>query len=135
MPIEEKAVAAVEFSYSDGEPMAYAEVMVFSPENSEVEHQNGRTDRHGKFVFCTDMPGEWRISANDGMGHRCDSKVEVHRGSLTGQPDAPQDASEVAHPVEGSKTLKIIAGLSLIWNFGFAAHFLRQRSHAAERRS
>ena len=38
-------LVATEFFYSDKTPMRYAEVMVFSPQDMEVEDQNGRTDR------------------------------------------------------------------------------------------
>jgi nickel transport protein len=135
MPIEEKAVATVEFSYSDGEPMAYAEVMVFSPENSELEHQNGRTDRHGKFAFCPDMPGAWRISANDGMGHLCEATVETSLAALAEKADTTKGQADVGNLVHGSKTLKIIAGLSLIFNLAFAARFFRQRSNPSKKSS
>lgn len=133
--VEAATLMAVAFYYSDGEPMAYAEVLVFSPKDPKVEHQNGRTDKHGNFAFCPDMPGAWRIIANDGMGHRCGATVEVSPESLTGKSDAPQGAREMAHPVQGPSPLKIIAGLSLILNLAFAAYFLLQRSHAAKRRS
>jgi nickel transport protein len=75
--VEGEALTAVAFNYSDGEPMAYAEVLVFSPQDPKVEHQNGRTDKHGKFAFCPDMPGAWRISANDGMGHLCEERWKL----------------------------------------------------------
>ncbi|MCF8144099.1 MAG: DUF4198 domain-containing protein [Deltaproteobacteria bacterium] len=133
--VEAATLMAVAFYYSDGEPMAYAQVLVFSPKDPKVEHQNGRTDRHGKFAFCPDTPGTWRIIANDGMGHLCQATVEVSPESLAGKSDTPHGETEIAHPVQGSKTLRIIAGLSLILNLAFAAYFLLQRSHAAKRRS
>ncbi|MFO7600473.1 MAG: hypothetical protein R6X27_11790 [Candidatus Desulfacyla sp.] len=133
--VERATLSAVAFYYSDGDPMAYAEVLVFSPQDPKVEHQNGRTDRHGKFAFCPDTPGTWRIIANDGMGHLCQATVEVSPESLAGKSDTPQGETEIAHPVQGSKILRIIAGLSLILNLAFAAYFLLQRSHAAKRGS
>jgi len=128
-------LSAVAFYYSDGEAMAYAEVLVFSPKDPKVEHQNGRTDKHGKFAFCPDTPGTWRITANDSMGHLCQATVEVSPEPLGGKSDTPHGETEIAHPVQGSKTLRIIAGLSLILNLAFAACFLLERSHAAKKRS
>jgi nickel transport protein len=133
--VKDANLAAVEFHYSDGEPMAYAEVLVFGPQDRQVEHQNGRTDRHGKFAFCPDMPGAWRITANDGMGHLCEATVDVGPGSLAGKADTPQGDTDVGPPVQVSKGLKIIAGLSLIFNLAFAAQFFHQRSKTSKRRS
>ncbi len=133
-PVEGEPVTAVAFHYSDGEPMAYAEVLVFSPQDSKVEHQNGRTDKHGKFAFCPDMPGTWRISADDGMGHLCEATVEVARGEATEEADRPRQETAVASPVEGTRMLKVIAGLSLIGNLGFASWFFSRRSRMSKRK-
>jgi nickel transport protein len=133
--VEETTLTAVAFHYSDGEPMAYAEVLVFSPQDPKVEHQNGRTDKHGKFAFCPDMPGTWRITANDGMGHLCQATVEVGQGDATGKADRPRQETAVAPAVEGTRTLKIIAGLSLIGNLGFASWFLNRKSRASKGKS
>jgi nickel transport protein len=133
--VEGEALTAVAFNYSDGEPMAYAEVLVFSPQDPKVEHQNGRTDKHGKFAFCPDMSGTWRITANDGMGHLCQATVEVGQGDATGKADRPRHETAVASTVEGTKTLKIIAGLSLIGNLGFASWFFSRKSRASKGKS
>ena len=132
---EESTLAAVEFHYSDGEPMAYAEVLIFGPKDRRVEHQTGRTDRHGRFAFCPDMPGAWRITVNDGMGHLCKATVEVSPGGFSEKTDKPQGQMDDGPSVQGSKALKIIAGFSLIFNLAFAAHFFHQRSNTAKRRS
>lgn len=133
--VEGATLTAVAFYYSDGEPMAYAEVLVFSPQDPKVEHQNGRTDKHGKFAFCPDTPGTWRINANDGMGHLCQATVEVGQGEAPGKADRPRQETAVASPVEGSRTLKIIAGLSLICNLAFVSYLFRRRSKAGKGKS
>ena len=76
----------VAFSYSDGEPMRYAGVLVYSPEDGQVEYQNGRTDLNGNFAFYPNVPGPWRIEASDGMGHKETGQIEV-RATI---PDAPE---------------------------------------------
>jgi nickel transport protein len=133
--VKEANLAAIEFHYSDGEPMSYAEVLVFSPQDRQVEHQNARTDRHGKFAFCPDIPGAWLITANDGMGHLCEATVEVSPEASSEKDDTPQGQTGSGHPVQGSKILKIIAGLSLIFNLAFAAQSFHRRSIASKRRS
>ena len=132
--LQDPTLAAVQFRYSDGEPMAYAEVMVFSPQDTKVEHQNGRTDKLGKFAFCPDMFGAWRITANDGMGHLCEATVKVAGREATGEVvDRPQQETAVTSPVEGTRTLKVIAGLSLIGNLGFASWFFSRKFRMAKR--
>ena len=56
--------AVVEFRYSNGEPMAHAEVAVFGPADSEP-YQTGRADALGRFAFVADRDGAWRVEARD----------------------------------------------------------------------
>ena len=79
--IGDATVATIEFVYSDQEPMQYAEVLVYSPKDKRVEFQNGRTDRNGRFSFCPDVTGSWRILVKDGTGHNVQSKIEVIKDS------------------------------------------------------
>jgi len=128
--LKHQPVVAVEFHYSDDTPMRYAEVMVFSPRNLKVEHQNGRTDRNGKFVFCPDVPGKWLIKVNDGIGHEEKAVMEVSPKVIVGEIEKPR-----THPVSGgsedlSKALKTIAGLSLILNVSFVGYFVKRRSNS-----
>ncbi|MFT5730559.1 MAG: nickel transport protein [Desulforhopalus sp.] len=61
----------VEFRYSNGSALPFAEVEVWSPDDAEVEvwspddaeieFQNGRTDKNGRFSFFPDVPGIWRV--------------------------------------------------------------------------
>ena len=60
--------AAVEFRYSNGEPMAYAEVAVFGPAGGEP-YQTGRADVLGRFAFVADRDGAWRVEARDEEKH------------------------------------------------------------------
>ncbi len=132
--LEDSTLAAVEFHYSDGEPMAYAEVLVFGPKDRQVEHQNGRTDRHGRFAFCPDMPGAWQITADDGMGHLCKAAVEASPGGFSEKTGKPEGRMDDGPSVQGSEALKIIAGISMILNLAFAARFFHQRSNTAKKR-
>ena len=128
--LKHEPVVAIQFHYSDDTPMRYAEVMVFSPRNLKVEHQNGRTDRNGKFVFCPDVPGKWLIKVNDGIGHEEKAVIEVGPKAISGEIENPRTP-----PVSGgsetlSKALKIIVRLSLILNVSFAGYFVKRRSNS-----
>jgi nickel transport protein len=117
---------AISFFYVDETPMTYAEVLVFSPDDRKVEHQNCRTDKNGIFAFLPNAPGEWLIRADDGMGHAAEAVVEV---KAKGSSDAERAA--VAGPKassgSSSKTVRIIAGLSLILNLSLVGLLFQRR--------
>ena len=114
------AAITVDFFYSDNEPMSYSEVLVFGPQDKDVEYQNGRTDRQGRFAFCPRATGTWQIEADDGMGHKAQCVVQVapERGDIPGADNGPEVAEQ---PGMTSMPLKAALGLSLIANLAFLA--------------
>lgn len=134
--IDDTRAVAVSFFYTDGQPMSYAETMVFGPENTDIEYQNGRTDQQGRFAFYPETPGAWRVVVNDGMGHRAEGIITVKAPSTKdGKSDAEGGGDQpTTHPRvqaeshEHSHTgLKLIAGLSLIGNLCFAGLYFKNR--------
>jgi nickel transport protein len=112
--IDEPAVAVL-FAYSDGEPMSYAETKVFGPQSSsDLEFQNGRTDARGIFGFIPDRPGNWRIEARDGMGHKAIHEIAVKDTTATLQKPATPSTREPHLSSPGA--LQILLGLSIIAN-------------------
>ena len=123
------AVALVQFAYAGGEQPTYAKVEVYSPADSKVEFQNGRTDAQGRFAFMPDAPGQWRIIMADNMGHRVEHAVDVS-ADPTAQQAAGQNADNAAAtPGVGgfSIPLRILLGLSLLANMALIAAALRRR--------
>jgi nickel transport protein len=134
--IDDANAVAVSFFYADGQPMSYAETLVFAPDNDDIEYQNGRTDQQGRFAFYPETPGTWRLVVNDGMGHRAegiitvkapstkDDKSDAQRGD--DQPTTHTHVQVESH--EHSHTgLKLIAGLSLIGNLCFVGLYFKNR--------
>lgn len=126
--VEQTKTITVEFYYSDNEPMSYAEVVVFSPMDPNIQFQTGRTDKNGRFAFCPDRGGIWHVEVSDGMGHKAAATIEVHN---LGQRTYPTDVSEA---LKGQKAetikdriLKVIMGLSIIGNFAFLILFFKRR--------
>jgi nickel transport protein len=124
--IEEAPVIAAEFFYSDKEPMRYAAVLVFSPENNEAEYQNGRTDQNGRFVFYPEMPGTWRITVKDGMGHAVQAEIPVNApetgsGAIKGLAD-----KNTAPGGRSSKWIKIMLGLSIVLNLFLGMYVMKK---------
>ena len=118
---EDRPTVQVRASYSDGGPMNYAEVSIYAPDDSQRAFQRGRTDRLGRFAFCPQQKGSWRVIISDGMGHQIDEKIEVGK--------APGAAPSVAPQAAGlPMAYKVLVGLSLIFGlFGLASIVLAHR--------
>jgi hypothetical protein len=147
---------AVYFFYSDGTPMSYSSVSVFSPENSEIAYQKANTDKSGWFVFKPSAPCLWKFSVNDGQGHLAEGEINVEPivpapvaagagttgteaagelGSSEAAMPSPIAASPPpARPLASSKgsgpspgILEVILGLSVILNLTLAAFLFRKK--------
>lgn len=106
------------FHYSGGDPISYARILVFSPNDNKAEYQNGRTDRKGKFAFFPDTSGKWRFEVNDGRGH-------MAKGSVDFTTQEKTDKKAVNPPISSPnmpKPLAVVMGISLVFNLFF---FLR----------
>lgn len=100
-----KGGAGVSAVYSDGSPLAFAEVKVFAPGEHE-SFQEGMTDREGRFVFHPTTNGSWRIHLDDGMGHGGDTLIDIDPAGLPNRLPSPR---------RGTKASNILVGLGVIW--------------------
>ena len=115
----DKAVI-IKVTYDDGEPMSYAEIEIFSPDNKDIEYQNGRTDKNGSFAFLPDQIGGWKIIVNDGMGHGVVTEVEV------------KEAMKIETTAKGWPRLqKLITGISIIWGLAGLIFYFKMRKKIA----
>lgn len=73
------ALRTVVARYASGDPAVDADVVVTAPgdeapagegRDGDPAWQTGRTDPEGRFTFTADRPGLWRVSVDDGQGHR-----------------------------------------------------------------
>ncbi len=103
--LKEDKTVIIKVAYDDGEPMSYAEIKIFSPDNKNIEHQNGRTDKNGCFAFLPDEVGEWKVVVNDGMGHGVVTEVKVEKAMKI------EKTSYKAWP----RWQGLITGISIIW--------------------
>lgn len=108
--------------FSSGEPIACGEVLIYSPGNSEVEYQNGRTDKNGVFSFLPDGPGMWKIEVNGGLGHKLMFEIEV-----TATGTKPQEQTNKKGLLHSSQTMRAALGISLLFNIALAALYLPAR--------
>jgi nickel transport protein len=121
----------VHFKYSTGDPMMYAKIKLYPPSRPEVESLQGVADRNGIFSFVPDEEGEWRIEAEDGMGHRGTITISAAAaGERAEAPEGKRAAGGGIPPVLGIITgLSLILNIFSVWHFG--ALFLRSRKGGA----
>lgn len=130
--LDSEGTIVVEFIYADNQPMRYAEVLLFSPEDDDIEYQNGRTDMNGRFAFYPDAPGRWRIQADDGTGHL--ERVSIEVGTGDAGEEGVSSASERT-PAHGHdhhhnglpRIWAVILGISLIMNLFFGLYHFKGR--------
>jgi nickel transport protein len=91
--------------YAGGAPLAFAEVNVFAPGETET-FQEGQTDREGRFLFQPTASGVWRVHIDDGMGHGGEFPIKIDRAL------SPAAASSAARMPRG---VSLVAGLGIIW--------------------
>jgi nickel transport protein len=109
-------VKTVRFMYSSGESMLFAAVKVYSPSAPEVTVQETMTDRDGYFSFVPFENGDWRLTVEDGMGHKGEISIAVADGAVSETAGAAGTSQSGKLPVP----IAIALGLSLILNvFGF----------------
>jgi uncharacterized GH25 family protein len=117
-------VRTVRFGYTDGESMLFAKVKVYAPSAPDATVQESMTDRDGYFSFVPFENGDWRLTAEDGMGHRGEIVIAVADEMVS------ESAGAVRNTVSSNKLstpIAIVLGLSLILNvFAFYGFVLKK---------
>jgi nickel transport protein len=117
--ITKKEAIVITAEHDDGEPMSYADVKVYSPGGEKIEHQNGRTDKNGRFAVVPDIPGEWKITIDGGMGHVINSTFAVD--------EALDVASKEKAGTACPKWHGIVTGLGVIFGLCGCFYYIRMR--------
>jgi nickel transport protein len=108
------ALRTARFMYSTGEPMLFAKIKVFAPSRPDAPAQESIADLNGYFSFVPFEAGEWRLTAEDGMGHKGEIFIPV--------ADEPETAVAAAAPSDAPAAARLpgliagVLGLSLILN-------------------
>jgi len=118
------SIRTARFVYSTGEPMSYSKIKLYPPSSSGTEILQSLCDRNGYFSFAADEAGEWRVTVEDGMGHKGEITIEVDN------TDDADNASETYTAGDSGSAgiksiplvLRCILGLSIILNV-FAVYF------------
>jgi len=115
--IQRGKAVAVKAYFADGEVLAYRAYEVYSPADSEIPYQKGRTDRSGWVAFVPDAPGKWRVKVIDDTGHGLDVQIDA------GAPGASPPAGAVSSSAFALRPLLGLAAIGAV----FAALFLGYR--------
>ncbi|GHU70164.1 hypothetical protein FACS189450_04160 [Spirochaetia bacterium] len=118
-------VRTVRFGYTDGEYMLFAKVKVYAPSAPDATVQESMTDQDGYFSFVPFEKGDWRLTAEDGMGHKGEIVITVADEAAPGELIAARNTSpsnKLPRPIA------IIFGLSLILNVFAFYHFVLKKS-------
>jgi nickel transport protein len=107
-------IRAVRFAYTDGEPMLFAKVKVFAPSSPDAPAQESVADRSGCFSFFPFESGDWRLTAEDGMGHKGEIVISIADETGAAETDAVMRNSAPAGRLP--KPLAAALGLSLVFN-------------------
>jgi nickel transport protein len=116
-------IRTVRFTYTDGTSMLFAKIKVFPPSSPDVPAQESIADRDGYFSFIPFENGSWRLTAQDGMGHKGEIVVTV----ATETEAAAADTAKAASAGKLPRLFGIVLGLSLILNIFALWHFVGGR--------
>ncbi len=98
---------SVQASYSSGQPMASAQVVVYSPQNPSDPWITGQTNEQGEFEFNPDSEGNWEVVIRQ-AGHGTtvnvpvgDTQVAQGQANQTRAKTTTALVSEpLAHPIQ-----------------------------------
>ncbi|MDR1904379.1 MAG: hypothetical protein LBQ88_19110, partial [Treponema sp.] len=112
------------FGYTDGESMLFAKVKVFPPSSPDAAAQESIADRDGYFSIVPFETGDWRLTAEDGMGHKGEIVITVSDETVPEGSAVRNAAASHKLPTPVAITL----GLSLILNIFAVYNFILKKS-------
>lgn len=86
---------SVEASYSSGQPMASAQVVVYSPDNPHQPWTTGQTNEQGEFEFSPDTAGNWDVVIRQ-AGHGATVSVPVETLVVASEAAASTEKSSAS---------------------------------------
>ncbi len=122
---QETQAIALEARYDNGEPMAGAQIAVFSPADPQTPWLRGVADETGRFTFSPDptQPGNWEVQVRQ-AGHGEILVIPVS-GSAAADSRMPWRSASSLTPLQKAVMLG-----SVIWGCVGTALFFSRRSKA-----
>ncbi|MEL7053519.1 MAG: carboxypeptidase regulatory-like domain-containing protein [Cyanobacteria bacterium J06555_13] len=118
----------VEATFDNGDPMAEAQVSIYSPADLKTPWAQGQTNEQGQFSFSPDSetPGQWEVTVRQ-AGHGGTTTFEVGESTNT---VALSGAG--ASPAAGATAQKWVSVAAVIWGFIGTALFFSRKSSASK---
>jgi hypothetical protein len=104
--------------------MLFAKVKVFPPSSPDAAAQESIADRDGYFSIVPFETGDWRLTAEDGMGHKGEIVITVSDETVPEGSAVRNAAASHKLPTPVAITL----GLSLILNIFAVYNFILKKS-------
>ena len=112
------AIRTARFMYSTGEPMLFAKIKVFTPSRPDAPAQETIADLNGYFSFVPFENGDWRLTAEDGMGHKGEIIIAVaDDGAETAAAEDLNEAARLPGLIAGVLGLSLILNIFALWYF------------------
>lgn len=118
-----QAAVEIKATFDNGEPMADAQVLIYSPSDLETPWKKGQTDTEGLYLFApdADTPGAWEVTVRK-AGHGGTTTFAVDGTALSGSAGFAG-----APPVQ-----KWVSMAAIIWGFVGTALFFSRKAPATQ---
>lgn len=131
---EVESTVSVTATYDTGEPMANAQILIYSPDDPREPWSTGTTDDAGRYEFRpqSQESGNWTVTVRQ-AGHG--DMITINLDDSTPQAetpraDSPEDSSEsslFAGLADTSLPQRLLTGASVVWGcVGTALYFSRR---------
>lgn len=114
--VNHKNAVVVEIFFSDGTPFSYENFEIYSPDNTKVPYQVGRTDKYGRIIFIPDKVGYWTVKVFSEDGHGIIKKIHID-----GLSKINEGQNQLGY------LLKIFIGVFIILLIYWLLYFLNRR--------
>lgn len=121
----------IKAAFDDGTPMANAQAIVYSPEDSANPWLKGTTDNEGQFTFVpeSDVSGNWDVKVRK-AGHGDIVSIAVEKVSDSNQSNTAERVGVRANLEEILPLQKFLMISTTVWGFiGTALFFARNKQN------
>lgn len=129
-----RKVEAVEIdaAYEGGEPMANAQVRVYTPDDQSTPWKTATTDEQGRFSFVPDQskPGNWEVMIRQ-AGHGEIINIPVESAANAEELNQSEKVISQTNLSSGGQTQlqRVLLGAAGVWGFvGTALFFARRKT-------
>ncbi|MEO0769186.1 MAG: carboxypeptidase-like regulatory domain-containing protein [Cyanobacteria bacterium J06649_4] len=112
------ASVEIKATFDTGEPMAEAQVLIYSPSTLSTPWSSGETDNTGRFVFTPDAaePGTWEVTVRK-AGHGHTTAFEIGEDASASSPSSTAPTAQ-----------RWISMAAIVWGFVGTALFFSSRT-------